>query len=379
LPKDAAGFGVSDPVTRIYALGRQFDIAGRPVKVTPVTTGHIHDTYLVTYVDSGRSTRYIHQRINQHVFRDPPRLMENIERVIRHLRAKLERERHPDISRHVPGLVRAFDGRPYSLDEDNAYWRTWLHLDGMRSYDTVRSPQLARRAATAFGRFVRLLADLPGPRLNETVADFHDTPKRYEQLRRAIDADVCGRVNQAWEEIDFAGDRMAMAYTLVELQAQGALRQGIAHNDTKISNVLFDAVSDEALCVIDLDTVMPGLLLLDFGDLVRTAGSASSEDERQLERVSVRLPVFEALASGYLSETASLFNEQELSLLPFAGKLVSLETGVRFLTDYLEGDRYFKTAYPQHNLERARNQFALVRSIEKQESAMQAVISRLCC
>jgi Ser/Thr protein kinase RdoA (MazF antagonist) len=172
---------------------------------------------------------------------------------------------------------------------------------------------------------------------------------------------------------------MAMAYTLVELQAQGALQQGIAHNDTKISNVLFDAVSDEALCVIDLDTVMPGLLLHDFGDLVRTAGSASSENERQLERVSVRLPVFEALASGYLGETASLFNEQELSLLPFAGKLVSLETGVRFLTDYLEGDRYFKTAYPQHNLERARNQLALVRSIEKQESAMQAVISRLCC
>jgi Ser/Thr protein kinase RdoA (MazF antagonist) len=379
LPKDAASFGASDPVTRIYALGRQFDIAGRPVKVTPVTTGHIHDTYLVTYVDSGRQTRYIHQRINQHVFHDPPRLMENIERVIRHLCVKLESEHHPDISRHVPNLVRAFDGRPYSLDEDNAYWRTWLHLDGMRSYDTVRSPQLARRAATAFGRFVRLLADLPGPRLNETVADFHDTPKRYEQLRRAIDTDACGRVNQAWEEIDFADDRMAMAYTLVELQAQGALQQGIAHNDTKISNVLFDAVSDEALCVIDLDTVMPGLLLHDFGDLVRTAGSASSEDERQLERVSVRLSVFEALASGYLSETASLFNEEELSLLPFAGKLVSLETGVRFLTDYLEGDRYFKMAYPQHNLERARNQFALVRSIEKQESAMQAVISRLCC
>ena len=379
MPKDAAGFGAGDPVTRIYALGRQFDIAGRPVKVTPVTTGHIHDTYLVTYVDSDRSTRYIHQRINQRVFRDPPRLMENIERVIRHLRAKLESEHRPDISRHVPGLVRAVDGHPYSLDEDNAYWRTWLHLDGMRSYDTVRSPQVARRAATAFGRFVRLLTDLPGPRLNETVADFHDTPKRYEQLRRAIDVDVCGRVNQAWEEIDFAGDHMAMAYTLVELQAQGALRQGIAHNDTKIGNVLFDAVSNEALCVIDLDTVMPGLLLHDFGDLVRTAASASSEDERQLERVSVRLPVFEALASGYLSETASLFNEQELSLLPFAGKLVSLETGVRFLTDYLQGDRYFKTAYPQHNLERARNQFALVRSIEKQESAMQAVISRLCC
>ncbi len=377
MPRDPAGSGATDSAAEMRALGRQFDIAGRPVEIASVTAGHIHDTYLVTYVDSGRRVRYIHQRINQRVFRDPPRLMENIVRVIRHVRAKLQSEQHPDISRHVLSLVYARDGRPYCVDEEGAYWRTWLHIEGVCSHTIVRSPVLARRAATAFGRFVRLLADLPEPRLHETIAGFHDTPKHYEQLGRAIDADVCGRVTTAQEEIDFAGERMAMAYSLVELRAQGALRQRIAHNDTKITNVLFDAVSDEALCVIDLDTVMPGLLLHDFGDLVRTAGSASSEDERELERVYVRLPVFEALAQGYLAETAPLFTEQELSLLPFAGKLVSLETGVRFLTDYLEGDTYFKTAYQQHNLQRARNQFALVHSIEKQESAMQAVVSRL--
>jgi aminoglycoside phosphotransferase (APT) family kinase protein len=378
LPKDAAGFGAADRAAQMYALGRRFQIAGRPVEVASVITGHIHDTYLVTYVDSGRHVRYIHQRINQYVFRDPPRLMENIERVIHHVRAKLESEEHPDISRHVPSLVYAHDGRSYCLDEEGAYWRTWLHIEGARSHAIVRSPVLARRAAAAFGRFARLLADLPGPRLHETITDFHDTPRRYEQLRRALDADAYDRATTARQEIDFAGERIAMAYTLLELQEQGGLQQRIAHNDTKITNVLFDTVSDEALCVIDLDTVMSGLLLHDFGDLVRTAGSASGEDERNLEQVHVRLPVFEALAQGYLAETAPLFTQQELSLLPFAGKLVSLETGVRFLTDYLEGDKYFKIAYPQHNLERARNQFALVSSIERQESAMQAAIFRLC-
>jgi len=378
LPKDATGSGAADFAAELYALGRQFDIAGRPIEVASVTAGHIHDTYLVTYADSGRRSRYIHQRINQHVFRDPPRLMENIERVVRHLCAKLQSEQYPDISRRVLNLVHTRDGRPYLRDEEGAYWRTWLYIEGVRSYAIVHSPALARRAARAFGHFVRLLADFPGPRLHETIADFHNTPRRYERLRQAIDADACSRVTTAQKEIDFAGERMALAHTFVELQAQGALRQRIAHNDTKITNVLFDTVSDEALCVIDLDTVMPGLLLHDFGDLVRTAGSASSEDERELERVYVRLPVFEALAHGYLAETAPLFNEQELNLLPFAGKLVSLETGVRFLTDYLEGDTYFRTAHKQHNLERARNQFALVRSIEKQEPALQAIIARLC-
>lgn len=377
MPKDPAGFDAAKAAAKMCALGYHFEIAGRPTEANAVAGGHIHDTYLVTYVDGDRRRRYIHQRINQHVFRDPPRLMENIERVIRHVRKKLEGEQQPDIWRHVPTLVRTHDGRPYYLDEEGAYWRTWLYIEGVRSHTIVRSPELARRAAAAFGRFVRLLADLPGPRLHETIADFHDTPKRYEQLHRAISADICGRVITAREEIDFASEREAIAHTLIELQAQGALREHIAHNDTKITNVLFDAVSDEALCVIDVDTVMPGLLLHDFGDLVRTAASGSNEDEPKLGRAYLRLPFFEALARGYLAETAPLFNEQELDLLPLASKLVSLETGVRFLTDYLEGDAYFRTAYQQHNLKRARNQFTLVRSIEKEEVAMQTVISRL--
>lgn len=378
MPRGARNSDSSNLVAGMHVLGGHFKIAGRPAEVKALTGGHIHDTYLVTYVDAGQRARYIHQRINQHVFRDPPRLMENIERVTRHLRAKLESQQHPDISRHVPSLVHARDGRPYCIDEDGAYWRTWLHIEGVRSHAIIRSPELARRAAAAFGRFVRLLADLPEPRLHETIVDFHDTPKRYEQLRRAIDADTCSRVAGAQEQIDFANERMAIGYRLVELQAQGALREQIAHNDTKIDNVLFDAVSAEALCVIDLDTVMPGFLLYDFGDLVRTAGNASSEDERKLERVYLRLPVFEALVQGYLAEAAPLLTEQELNLLAFASKLVSLETGVRFLTDYLEGDTYFKTAYSQHNLQRARNQFTLVSSIEQQESAMQAAVVRLC-
>jgi aminoglycoside phosphotransferase (APT) family kinase protein len=377
LPRSTGDSDSRDLIAGMQDLGRHFNIAGRPVEIKALPGGHIHDTYLVTYVDGGQRACYIHQRINQHVFRDPPRLMDNIERVIHHLRAKLENQQHPDISRRVPALVRARDGCSYCMDGAGAYWRTWLHIERARSHALIRSPELARRAAAAFGRFARLLADLPGPRLHETITYFHDTPKRYEQLRQAIDADVCGRATGAQEEIAFASDRMALAHTLVDLQAQGVLREHIAHNDTKIDNVLFDVASDEVLCVIDLDTVMPGLLLHDFGDLVRTAGNASSEDECRLERVYLRLPVFEALVQGYLEEAASLFTEQELSLLVVAGKLVSLETGVRFLTDYLEGDTYFKSAHAQHNLQRARNQFTLVGSIEQQESAMQTIIARL--
>lgn len=345
--------------------------------VTALTGGHIHDTYLVTYVEAGSHRRFVHQRINQRVFRDPVRLMENVERVTDHLRSGLERERVPQVARHVLTLLRASDGRPYCIDAADAYWRTYLYIEGARTHATIDSPLLARSAAAAFGRFVRLLADLPGPRLHETIPHFHDSPRRLEQLRRAADSDVCGRAAAARAEIDFAFENEGIVHMLARLP-RGALPERVVHNDTKIDNVLFDAANNEALCVIDLDTVMAGSVLYDFGDLVRSAASASSEDARELSQVYLRLPVFEGLVQGYSDALMSVLTERERGLLALAGKLVTFEVGIRFLSDYLEGDAYFKTRYSQHNLERARNQFKLVRNMQEQEPEMNAIVRRIC-
>ncbi|MFQ5936698.1 MAG: phosphotransferase enzyme family protein [Acidiferrobacterales bacterium] len=360
------------------SIGLSFAISGRPVQAVALEGGHIHDTYVVTYAENGRRVRYVLQRINRHIFPEPAPMMGNIERVTRHLRTKLEPEYGTHTARHTLTLVSARDGRPYFVDETSAHWRVYLYIEGTRTYDVIDSQELAREAAGAFGRFVRLLTDLPGPRLHDTIADFHNAARRFQALRQALQLDANGRSARARAEIDFALARVSLTQVLPELQARGVLREYVVHNDTKINNVLFDVASGKAVCVIDLDTVMPGLVLYDFGDLVRSATSPSSEDERDLDRVCLRLGVFEALVEGYVEAAAPLLTAEELSLLPFAGKLVALEIGVRFLTDYLEGDVYFKTRYPDHNLDRARNQFRLVLSIEQQEPAMGAVVARVC-
>ncbi len=375
LPPAAA---TPDPHIRaiLRDVGRCVGLRGGMRDVVALTGGHIHDTYLVTYEDGGRHRRFIHQRINQHVFRDPVRLMENVQRVTDHLRARLERERVPQIARHVLTLIRARDGLPYCMDAADAYWRTYVHIEGARTQATVDSPALARDAAAAFGNFVRLLADLPGPRLHETIPHFHDSARRLEELRQSADADACQRAAAARAEIDFAFENEAIVHMLACLP-RGQLPERVVHNDTKIDNVLFDAASDEALCVIDLDTVMPGSVLYDFGDLVRSAVSASREDTRELSQVCVRLPIFEALVQGYSDALMSLLTEQERDLLALAGKLVAFEVGIRFLSDYLQGDVYFKTRYPKHNLERARNQFKLVRSMQEREPELNAIVRRV--
>ena len=367
-----------DPRIRatLHSVGRRFGLRGHMREVAALTGGHIHDTYLVTYVDGSSRRHFVHQRINQHVFRDPARLMDNVERVTDHLRFRLERERSVPVARHVLTLVHAGDGRAYCIDAAGAYWRTYLYIDGARTRAAIDSTVLARSAAAVFGHFVRLLADLPGPRLHETIPHFHDSPWRMEQLRRAADSDICGRVAAARAEIDFAFENEAIVHMLSGLP-RGTLPERVVHNDTKIDNVLFDAVSDEALCVIDLDTVMTGRVVYDFGDLVRSAASASGEDVRELSQVYLRLSVFEGLVQGYSDALKSLLTELERDLLASAGKLVAFEVGIRFLTDYLEGDVYFKTQRAQHNLDRTRNQFKLVRSMQEKEPEMNAIVRRI--
>jgi hypothetical protein len=272
-------------------------------------------------------------------------------------------------------LIPGRESKPYYIDKEGEYWRTYRYIENAVTHDVV-TPSLAHVAAAAFGNFVGLLQDLSGPRLHETILNFHNTPKRYQDLCRTIDDDPHNRVKTARTEIDFAVARQQMTSMLTDARASGELPERIVHNDTKINNVLFDIRSGEALCVIDLDTVMPGLSAYDFGDLVRTMTSPSREDECDLNQVYVDLVIFEAVTDGYLGSTRSFLNQQELLFMVPAAIVITYETGIRFLTDYLQGDSYFKVNRPTHNLDRCRNQFKLISSMEAQRNAMEAIIKR---
>lgn len=378
MPSAAGADGGARALKRtLSAIAPHFGLHGRLVGAIALRGGHIHDTFVATYVQGNRSARYVHQRINQHVFPQPERLMENIARVIAHLREKLRSERAPDPARRALTLVRTENGKSYYVDQQGAYWRTYVYIEGTCTHNTVDTPDRARRAGAAFGRFEHMLADLPGPSLHETIRHFHDTRRYYRALCRAVTGDEHDRAISARSEIDLVMKRESIVDLLRGSQVRGELVERVVHNDTKINNVLFDIASSEAICVIDLDTVMPGLVMHDFGDLARTSLSPSAEDERDLTRVYVRLPVFAALVEGYLETATPFLNACEIDLLPAAARMITFETGMRFLMDYLEGDRYFKARYPSHNLARARNQFRLLQSMEQQQDAMSAIVERV--
>lgn len=359
----------------LAAIADKFLIDGRLIDASTLIGGHIHDTYLARYLEGNGTNTYVHQRINRKVFPDPIRLMDNISRIVSHLHAKLVQSDCVDIDRCVLTLVSSRAGEPYYIDKDGEYWRTYRYIEDAVTHDIATS-SLARKAAAAFGNFAELLRDLPDPWLHETILNFHDTPKRYQALCRAIDDDLHNRVDSARAEIDFAVARREVASVLTNAHANGELPERIVHNDTKVSNVLFDVSSGEALCVIDLDTVMPGLVAYDFGDLVRTMSSRSHEDERDLTQVQVDLAIFEAITEGYLRSTRSFLSKHELLFMVPAAIVITYETGIRFLTDYLQGDSYFKVDRRAHNLDRCRNQFKLVSSMEAQRNAMESVVKR---
>ena len=353
------------------SISRQFKIPGEFLAGEPYGSGHINDTYCAIYDEHGSRVRYIHQRINHNVFKNPAALMENIHRVTGHLRHKLAGD--PDISRRTLTLMASQEGKPFYRDEEGNYWRTYIFIEKARTYDAVETPQQAFEAAHAFGRFQQLLADLPGKRLHETILDFHHTPKRFAALENAIDADVRNRAKAAAAEIGFALRQKAMTNALIEAR----LPERITHNDTKFNNVMLDDATGEGICVIDLDTTMPGLALCDFGDQVRTTTSPALEDERDLSKVVMQMPMFEALARGYLTATREFLTAAEKRYLVFSGKLITFEIGIRFLADYLNGDTYFKVHREGHNLDRCRTQFKLVESITQQEEEMNRLVEGL--
>jgi Ser/Thr protein kinase RdoA (MazF antagonist) len=337
--------------------------------------GHINDTYRLIQQDGALCHNYILQRINHYVFKRPDHVMENIERVTRYARERILAA-GGDPRRRVLTLVPAHDGRSFTLDERGNTWRVYLYIDGASLYQAAPNLNVLYSAARSFGEFQVLLADLPGDRLHETIPDFHHTRKRFAAFQEALRADKAGRAASVKPEIDFILKREADASVVIDLLEQGRLPERVTHNDTKINNVLIEESSGEGLCVIDLDTVMPGSALYDFGDMVRAGAASAAEDEPVTDKAGIDIDRFTQLARGYADAVRDLLVPLEWELLAFSARLITFEQGIRFLGDYLNGDIYYKIHRPGQNLDRARTQLKMVAEMEKHMGLMESVIGR---
>ena len=325
--------------------------------------GHINASYVVTARRGDRSVRFFLQRLNKHVFPDLDALMDNVARVTRHVGGPLR-------------LVPTREGQACARDDHGDVWRLYDYIERASTRETP-SVADAERAAGAFGAFQRALADLPGPRLHETIPHFHDTPRRLESFECAVECDAAHRASEARGEIARIHAHQDLAAVLMQAAAGGSLPERIVHNDAKLANVLFDAASGDALCVVDLDTVMPGLALYDFGDLVRSMATRAAEDERDLGRVRLEPELFESIARGYVTGTREFLTGAERELLVSAAQVIVFEQAVRFLIDHLEGDRYYRVARPGHNLDRCRTQLALLYALCQQEHPLRRRITAI--
>ena len=346
----------------IYA----FLVDGKPISCKPHGSGHINYTFKVV-TDTGM--QYILQRVNQYVFQDPKSLMENVGAVTAYLKDRV------DDPRSYLHFIKTKDNLYYHVDENGEYWRCYEFVGGF-CLEAPETEEDFYESALAFGRFQEMLSDFPAETLHETIPEFHNTIDRYRKFKLALEKDEAGRAKTIPEEIKFILDREEEAGTLQRMRESGELPLRVTHNDTKLNNVLLDEKTRKALCVLDLDTVMPGLSLYDFGDSIRFGAATAAEDEKDLSKMQLNLRLFEIYAKGYLEACPSLTRE-EIAQMPLGAKIITLELATRFLTDYLEGDRYFKTAYPEHNLVRARTQLKLVADMEKKWDQMQAIIDNL--
>lgn len=360
----------------LKAVVDQFPFCGEIVSIEKTGTGLINSTYKLTSSDGNQDFKYILQLINTNVFKNPDELMSNIMNVTGFLRNKIALD-GGNPQRETLTFLYTKDNAPYCRDSEGRCWRAYNYIGGCYTLDVVDSPVKAERSGKAFGRFQGLLADYPIDNLFETIPDFHNTPVRFENFKKAIEADVCGRLKDVKAEVEFALSREKDASRLTDLMKAGEIPVRVTHNDTKISNVLFDSITNDAFCVIDLDTIMPGLFHYDFADAVRTGGTTTDENEKDLSKYSLDLELYEGFAKGFLSEAAKALNQKEVDNMAFSVKLMALECGVRFLTDYLSGDTYFKTEYPEHNLVRAHTQFKLVTDVEKNLDKMNEITAEL--
>ena len=356
---------VTQELLRQAAAAFAFD---RPVgEAERFGAGHINDTFAVWAAD--RSKRWILQRINTDTFTDPAGLMENVTGVTAYLRRQII-ERGGDPDRETLNVIPTLDGKPYYTDTEGGAWRAYIFVEGTVCLQKVENERDFYTAAETFGNFQNQLAGYPAATLHETIARFHDTPNRYANFEKALAADVMGRAREIGPEIAFIRAREADCHVLMDQLAAGVLPLRVTHNDTKLNNVLIDQATGKGICVIDLDTVMPGLSAYDFGDSIRFGANDCAEDEPDQSKVHFSLHLYKVFAEGYLAAAGSAMTEAERRSLPWGAKLMTLECGIRFLTDYLEGDHYFKISRPAQNLDRARTQFTLVQGMEREFDAM---------
>ncbi len=347
-----------------------FEFEGKVLEAKPFGGGHINDTLLLTTDQS----KYILQKMNPVVFKDPQGLMENVFGVTEYLRKEIAAQGgNPALETLT--FIKTKDGNLFYNGEEGA-WRSYRFQDTLMALNACRSPKDFYESGRAFGRFQALLGDYPAETLHETIPHFHDTPDRMRQLKEAIANNAAGRLDSVKEEVEFALAREESAKIVMDLQAEGVLPLRVTHNDTKLNNVLLDPETGAGTCVIDLDTVMPGMAIFDFGDSIRFGASTAAEDEKDLAKVELDLELFDAYTKGFLEGCNNVLTPAERDLLPTGAWMMTFECGIRFLADYLNGDVYFKTAYPEHNLVRAHTQFKLVKEMEEKQDQMQAIVAK---
>ena len=349
-----------------------FEVEGKVVDCIPFGNGHINDTRLVT-MDNG--TQYVAQRINKNVFKRPDLLMENYVGVTKFVRKKIE-EMGGDPLREVLNAIPAKDGKSYVIDEEGQYWRLLVYVTESMSYDQVERPEQFYDSAVSFGDFQYMLRDYPAETLHETIVKFHNTPDRYRQLMEAIENDAKGRLAEVSAEVEFAKAREEFAWTLEKAHKEGRLPLRVTHNDTKLNNILFDINTGKTLCVVDLDTIMPGYSVNDFGDSIRFGATTALEDETDLSKVNFDISLYELYVKGFIEGAKGGLTEGELEMLPIGAIMMTFECGMRFLADYLNGDTYFRIHRPSHNLDRCRNQFKLVSDMEAHLDEMRAIVKK---
>ncbi len=361
--------------SHVEIIIEHFNVEGAFVSAKPYGNGHINDTRIVTTKEGDTLHTYILQKINKNVFKNPPELMENYVGVTEFIRAKIK-ERGGDTEREVLNVIKATDGKDYYCDKNGDYWRLLVFVADNRSYDRVETPEQFYTCAVAFGNFQYMLRDYPAHTLHETIKNFHNTPDRFRQLMEAVEKDACDRLSEVGAEVEFAKAREEFAGTFERAYAEGKLPLRVTHNDTKLNNILFDAITGKALCVIDLDTIMPGYAMNDFGDSIRFGATTAAEDEADLSKVNFDINLFELYTKGFIEGVNGGLTETELDFLPESAIMMTFECGMRFLADYLNGDTYFKTHRPAQNLDRARNQFKLVSDMEKALPEMHRIVEK---
>jgi len=360
---------INEIVSRFHLPEGQWD-------AEPYGNGHINDTMKVTVHTENGDEKFILQKVNRYVFKKPEEVMSNMEKVTGYLKKIIAYE-GGDPMRGTITLIPTHDGKTYTYDDEGELWRMMVLIENTVSKDMPDSPELMELCGKAFGRFQSQLADFPAAVLADTIPDFHNTPARFQQLMDAIEKDAMGRVKDVSEEIEFCMLHQGDVSVLLDACYEGEIPLRVTHNDTKLNNVLLDAETGEGVCVIDLDTVMPGLAAYDFGDAVRVGANTAAEDEQDLEKVDLDLAMFEAFARGFFSQAGSTFSKKEAALMPMGAMLMTLENGLRFLADHLNGDKYFKIHRENQNLDRARVQFTLVSCMEEKWGEMMNIIAKL--